>query len=198
MKRLIIIFVSIAALCSCSKFPLQKPVKYDPQPLDPHQGVSCWEFICSNSSFATMKQAVQMCSMEEYYSSPKGGYTYLLLNETAFNSYILPQFGAGDIEEVPVDKMKDILLFHIIKGEYSSYNGTLSYDPVHVITLWENVDAVMTIKLNDDGSLSQKQQDKMCFMDQCGRSTMIKAFASDYLMTNGPAHILSRHCVYVR
>ena len=52
-------------------------------------------------------------------------------------------------------------------------------------------------KLNDDDTLSNKRQDKVTFMDQCGSSTVVYATTSDLLMTNGPAHILSRNCVYV-
>ena len=121
-----------------------------------------------------------------------------LLDDTAFNSYVFTQLEAGSVVDADADRLRDILLFHIIKGEYSSYNGVLSYEPVHVLTLWNHLDAVMTIKLNNDKTLSSKRQDKVTLMDQCGASTVIYARTSDLLMTNGPAHILSRNCVYVK
>ena len=48
MKRIYYILLILSALvCSCDKLPLQKSYPYDPQPLDPHQGVTCWEYISS-------------------------------------------------------------------------------------------------------------------------------------------------------
>jgi hypothetical protein len=185
-----------AAVASCSKLPLQQSHKYAPTSLDRRQGVDCWSYIQSASDLATMKEAIEKCGMQDYYSQSDRKCTYLLLDETAFFTYILPSLEVGDIGEAPVDKLKDILLFHIIKGEYDSYNGAVGYDPVYVLTMWQDVNAVMTIKLDDSVSKSNRQQDRLTLMEQCGRSTAVKATSSDLLMTNGPAHILSRNCVY--
>ena len=199
MKRIYYILLLLSALlCSCDKLPLQKSYPYDPQPLDPHQGVTCWEYISSAEDLGIMKQAIEKCGLMELYAQQKAEYTYLLLDDAAFNSYVFTQLEAGSVADADADKLRDILLFHIIKGEYSSYNGMLSYEPVHVLTLWSSLDAVMTIKLNNDKTLSSKRQDKVTLMDQCGSSTVIYARTSDLLMTNGPAHILSRNCVYVK
>lgn len=185
------------SLIGCDKLPLQRSYDYDPKPLDPHQYMTCWEYIEQDSRLASMKTAVERCALTEYYSQTAQKYTYLLLDETAFTDYILPQLEAASIEEADTEAMKEILLFHIIRGEYNGYNGTLSYDPSHVLTLWEDLDAVMTSKLyNDFDSLSQKLQDRVTFMDQCGHSTVVYATMSNLLMTNGSAHILSRNCVY--
>lgn len=194
-KILLAVLLAAATLTGCEKLPLQRTTKYNPKPLDRRQGVDCWTYINGNPSFSTMREAVEICGMQDYYSED-GGYTYLLLDETAFSSYVLKSLGVQDIGDAPVDRMRDILLFHIIKGRYDSYNGALGYDPVFVITLWKNVDAVMTVKLYNDDSKSRNTQDKVTFMDQCGSSTSFRATASDLLMTNGPAHILSRPCVY--
>lgn len=183
---------------SCDKLPLQKGHDFDPKPLDPHQGVTCWEYISKTYDLALMKQAVEKCGLVELYSQQKAEYTYLLLDDSAFSTYVFQQLGCISVEEADTDALRDILLFHIIKGEYSSYNGMLNYEPVHVLTLWNSLDAVMTIKLNNDKTLSSKRQDKVTLMDQCGSSTVIYARTSDLLMTNGPAHILSRNCVYVK
>lgn len=198
MKKIIFSATIVAlAICSCSKLPLQKQFKYNPEPLDPHQGVSCWQFICENEDLATMKNAIELCGLSDYYSTKESLYTYLLLDETAFNSHILTKYEASSPAEIDPETLRDILLFHIIKGSYSSYYGTISYDPEHVITLWKSQDAVMTIKLLDTSSShSQRQQDRVTLMDQCGSSTVVSATASDLLMTNGPAHILSRPCIY--
>lgn len=197
MKRLYFILMTAALIAvSCDKLPLQKGYDYDPKPLDPHQGMTCWDYITKSQDLAIMKQAVEKCGLTELYAQEKPEYTYLLLDDTAFSSYVFKQLEISSIEEAEADELRDILFFHIIKGEYSSYNGVLGYEPVHVLTLWNSLDAVMTIKLNDDKSLSSKRQDKVTLMDQCGSSTVIYARTSDLLMTNGPAHILSRNCVY--
>lgn len=199
MKRIYFILMTMTLLAvSCDKLPLQKGHDFDPKPLDPHQGVTCWEYISNTHDLALMKQAVEKCGMIELYAQEKAEYTYLLLDDSAFNSYVFQQFEVSSVEDIDTDELRDILQFHIIKGEYSSYNGMLSYEPVHVLTLWNSLDAVMTIKLNNDKTLSSKRQDKVTLMDQCGSSTVIYARTSDLLMTNGPAHILSRNCVYVK
>ena len=196
-KFLLAALLLIAAV-GCSKLPLQQTHKYEPKPLDRNQGVDCWTYVETTPRLATMKAAVELCGMQSYYQETAKKYTWLLLDETAFSTYILPRLGVEVIADAPVEALKDILLFHIIKGEYDSYNGAVGYDPVYVITLWENLDAVMTLKLNNDTSLSSRQQDKLTLMDQCGHSTIVKAAMSDLLMTNGPAHILSRPCIYTR
>ena len=199
MKRIYFILMTMVLLAvSCEKLPLQKGHDYDPQPLDPHQGVTCWEYICKTYDLSIMKKAVEKCGLTDLYSQEEAEYTYLLLDDTAFESYVVRQLGVSSIDDADTEKLRDILLFHIIKGEYSSYNGVLSYEPIHVLTLWNSLDAVMTIKLNNDKSLSSKRQDKVTLMDQCGSSTVIYARTSDLLMTNGPAHILSRNCMYVK
>jgi len=199
MKRLILVLAAAICLAACEKLPLQKQYKYNPEPLDPNQGVTCWEYICSQSNLATMKTAVELCSLTDYYSCAESKYTYLLLDETAFNNYILSSAKVSAVNEMDPDKLTDILLFHIIKGSYSSYYGTISYSPEHVITLWKSQDAIMTIKLFDAATtLSQRQQDKVTLMDQCGSSAVVTATSCDILMSNGPAHILSKPCIYTR
>lgn len=199
MKRIYFILMTVALLAvSCDKLPLQKGHDYDSKPLDPHQGVTCWEYISRTHDLSIMKQAVEKCGLTDLYAQEKAEYTYLLLDDSAFNSYVFKQLEASSVEDADADALRDILHFHIIKGEYSSYNGMLSYEPAHVLTLWNSLDAVMTIKLNNYKTLSSKRQDKVTFMDQCGSSTVIYARTSDLLMTNGPAHILSRNCLYVK
>ena len=199
MKRIYLILMTIALVAvSCDKLPLQKSHDFDPKPLDPHQGITCWEYVTKTYDLQLMKQAVEKCGLTELYSQEKAEYTYLLLDDSAFTTYVFPQIEVSSVEEADADALRNILLFHIIKGEYSSYNGMLSYEPAHVLTMWNSLDAVMTIKLNNYKTLSSKRQDKVTFMDQCGSSTVIYARTSDLLMTNGPAHILSRNCLYVK
>lgn len=183
---------------SCDKLPLQVSHRYDPKPLDPHQGVTCWEYISNARDLSIMKAAVEKCDLVDLYAQEKAEYTYLLLDDTAFNSYVFKQLEVASVADADEEALRNILLFHIIKGEYSSYNGILGYEPVHVLTLWDSLDAVMTIKLNNDKTLSSKRQDEVTLMDQCGSSTVVSVRTSDLLMTNGPAHILSRNCVYVK
>lgn len=196
-KILLALLLAAATFAGCEKLPLQRTSKYNPKALDRRQGVDCWTYINRSTDLVTMREAIEICGMQDYYSE-KHGYTYLLLDETAFSSYVLKSLNVQDIGDAPVDRLRDILLFHIIKGEYDSYNGALGYDPVFVITLWNSVDAVMTVKLYNDDSKSRTVQDKVTLMDQCGSSTSFRATTSDLLMTNGPAHILSRQCVYVK
>lgn len=197
-NKILFAAVLLVAALGCSKFPLQQSHKYEPKALDRNQGVNCWNYVENTPGLSTMKAAVERCEMQSYYTETEKKYTWLLLDDVAFASYVFPSLGVDVLEDAPVDALRDVLLFHIIKGEYDSYNGAVGYDPVYVITLWHHQDAIMTVKLNDDKSLSNRLQDKFTLMDQCGHSTVVKATTSDLLMTNGPAHILSRPCVYTR
>ena len=163
-KILLALLLAAATFAGCEKLPLQRTSKYNPKALDRRQGVDCWTYINRSTDLVTMREAIEICGMQDYYSE-KHGYTYLLLDETAFSSYVLKSLNVQDIGDAPVDRLRDILLFHIIKGEYDSYNGALGYDPVFVITLWNSVDAVMTVKLYNDDSKSRTVQDKVTLMD---------------------------------
>ena len=105
MKRIYyILLILLTLVCSCDKLPLQKTYPYDPQPLDPHQGVTCWEYISSSEDLAIMKQAIEKCGLVELYAQQKAEYTYLLLDDTAFNSYIFTQLEAGSVADADADK----------------------------------------------------------------------------------------------
>ena len=205
----------MAFLTGCDKLPLQKQHKYKPEALDPHQHMPCWEYILTRSDddLMIMAQVIEACDMVEYYSQMEEKRTYLLLNNTAFTntSYgIYRRLGinaavVADLESYPEVKaqLRNILLFHIIKGEYHGYNQTLNYTPLHVITLWQDINSVMTIKLFDGFAsnprvLSRSQQDRLVLMDQCGNSVVISGSTmSNILLDNGAAHVIARECLYV-
>ena len=95
MKRIYFILMTIALLAvSCDKLPLQKSHDFDPKPLDPHQGITCWEYVTKTYDLQLMKQAVEKCGLEELYSQEKAEYTYLLLDDSAFTTYVFPQIKA--------------------------------------------------------------------------------------------------------
>lgn len=203
--------VAMVFTTGCDKLPLQKAKKYNPEALDPHQHMACWDYIQTRPDLAILAQAITACDMTGYYRQIENKYTYLLLNEAAFTnaSYgILKRLGisaVSDVEAFPEmkQKLKNVLLFHIIKGEYHGYNKTLGYDPVHVITLWQDVSSVMTMKLfdgftDDPRVLSNGRQDRLVLMDQCGNSPVIEVTAmTNLLLDNGAAHVIQRECLYV-
>lgn len=198
-KKMIKIFITvlIVLFSACDKFPLQSNDDFNPQKLDIYQHKTCWEFIESRQDiFQNLKEAIIKCGLKEYYIQTERVYTYLLLNDDAFINYIFQELNVSDIESADVDRLKDILLFHIIKGNYHAY-GTLGYDPIHIITCWENANAIMTIKLVD-GKSSSAEQDRLVLMDMCGSSIPIYAVTSNLIMDNGPAHVLGRNCVYIK
>jgi hypothetical protein len=100
---------------------------------------------------------------------------------------------AAKADATKVPALKDILLFHIIKGSYHGY-GTLRYDVVHVETLLGG-DAKMSICISSDGN--QYERDRVKLMTDCGSSTVVYSIACNHICTNGPAHLLDTKCVYV-
>jgi uncharacterized surface protein with fasciclin (FAS1) repeats len=183
-------------LTGCDKFPLQTDYEYNPKKIDIYQHKTCWEFIESRPDIlSTMNEAIVKCGLQNYYTQTERVYTYLLLNNDAFANYIFLQLNVTNVVDADSTKLTNMLLYHIVKGNYSAY-GQLNYDPIHVLTCWNDINAVMTIKLNDTKT-SSADQDKLILMDQCGKSTQFPAVTSNLIMTNGPAHVLGRNCLYV-
>ncbi len=197
INLIILAALTFSLFSSCEEFPLQTEYSYNPKKIDIYQHKTCWEFIESRPDIlSTLKDAVIKCGLENYYTQTDKTYTYLLLNNDAFNSYIFSKLNVTNLADADPTQLKNILLYHIVKGDYSGY-GTLNYDPVHVLTLWNDPNAILTMKLKDTKS-SSVDQDKLLLMDQCGKSVVITAVTSNLMMTNGPAHIINRNCVYVK
>ena len=171
--------------------PLQTNEKYEGESLDPYEGVSCWEFLQKHSDeLGSYIEGIELCGIKDYFTQTTTQYTFLPLTDDAIKADV--DAAKADASLIPA--LKDILLFHIIKGSYHGY-GTLGYDVKHVETLLGG-SAQMSICLQ--GYLNNRWQlDRVQLMTDCGSSTVVYSIACNHICTNGPAHVLDTKCVYV-
>lgn len=194
MKNFIHLFIALAVagtITSCD-LALQRNDEYTGSTLDIYQHKTCWEYMESRPDlFTSMMDGLELCGMTDYYTQTTTTYTYLLLTETA----IAEKVAAAKTDSEQLQELKDIFLFHIIKGEYHAY-GILTYNVTYVDTLLGG-ESKMSMVLQQAAS-DRNKIDRLNLMTNCGSSTVVTAVASNYIMTNGPAHILDDICVYIK
>lgn len=194
MKKIINIVLClfiVGTMGSCD-LSLQTNDDYTGGKLDIYQHKTCWEYMESRSDlFASMMEGLELCDMVDYYTQTTQKYTFLLLTEKA----IADKVAEAKADPSKVQGLKEILLFHIVKGEYHAY-GPLDYNVTFVETLLGG-DAKMSLVLQQHAS-NRNNIDRLNVMTNCGSSKVVTAVASNYIMTNGPAHILDAICVYTK
>ena len=178
----------ILVLSGCLK--LQTNEEYKGESIDPYTDVTCWEFMNSRPDlFSKMIEGIEICGMEELYQKTSGDHTYLLLTDNAI---------ASDVNKATtpenIGALRDILLFHIIVGSYHGYNGTLSYSPTFMETLYEG-EAMMSIMLYGMAS-NEDYIDRITLMSECGSSSTQFSIGANHLCRSGAMHIMKNKCVY--
>lgn len=181
--------VVIVPLLSGCGLKLQRDELYKGGSIDPHENMTCWEFLNAHQDkFSMLISGIEICGMEDLYKQTDQKYTYLALTDKAIS---------GDVNKATTPEMiqalKDILLFHIIKGDYHGY-GTLSYSPTFVETLYKG-DAKMSIMLSGVNS-NEDYIDRIMLMSGCGSSSVRYSVGSNHICTNGPVHVMDDKCVY--
>jgi len=180
----------IAALLSAC-LPLQTNEEYKGEALDPYEGVTCWEFLQNHSDeLASYIEGVELCGLTDYFTQTSTEYTFLPLTDKAIKADV--DAAKADASKIP--DLKDIILFHIIKGSYHGY-GTLGYNVTYVETLLGGDDK-MSICLQSYLN-NRYQLDRVQLMTDCGSSSIVYSIACNHICTNGPAHVLDTKCVYV-
>ncbi len=188
LNKIFSLALALSVMASC--LPLQTNEPYTGESLDPYEGVNCWDFLqLHKDELGCYIEAIQLCGIKDYFTQTTTQYTFLPLTDKA----IKDDLDAAKADATKVPALKDILLFHIIKGSYHGY-GTLRYDVVHVETLLGG-DAKMSICISSDGN--QYERDRVKLMTDCGSSTVVYSIACNHICTNGPAHLLDTKCVYV-
>lgn len=189
-KRILILLAIITAANSCLK--LQTWEKYEGKAVNVELGISCWEYLQQNSeTFPSMIRAIELASLEDCYSQSTEKYTFILLSEKAISSYVT---NLGDNPtSSQILKLRSLLLFHIIRGQYDAYSN-LTYSVQFVDTLLEGderMSMVLTRELTSRGGV-----DRIQFMNDCGSSSVVTAVRSNYILSNGAAHVVDSYCQY--
>jgi len=193
IKALFLLIIN-SILISCEMLPLYTNPEYNGKALDINQNMTCWEFIESRPDLlSNMKTAIEICDLKDLYSQTSKKYTYLLLTNAAINEAELVDASTSEVKK---NDLKNILLYHIIRGNYHAY-GTLGYDVVFVVTLWEDPNAIMSLKLGTSKT-DYNIQDALFAMELCGNSVVRRARTSNLIMTNGPAHVFDNKLQYVK
>jgi len=192
MKKIVtIISIALAVSFLSSCMPLQVNEEYLGESLNPYEGVTCWEFLQKHSDeLGCYIEAVELCGVKDYFTQTNTEYTFLPLTDAAIKS----DLEAAKADAGKVAALKDIILFHIIKGSYHGY-GSLGYDVKFVETLLGG-DSKMSICLQSYLN-NQYQLDRVQLMTDCGSSSIVYSIACNHICTNGPAHLLDKKCVYV-
>ena len=188
--RLFALLAFVLAATSCLE--LQTWEKYEGKSKDVVLNMSCWEYLQQNSeTYPSMIKAIELCELEDCYGQTSEKYTFLLLSEKAIVSYVA---GLGDNpSSSQILKLKSLLLFHIIRGQWDAYS-TLTYQVQYVETLLEGderMSMVLQRLLTSRGGV-----DRIQLMTDCGSSEVVTAVQSNFILTNGAAHVVDKYCQY--
>lgn len=77
--------------------------------------VSAWQFISQTDSFSLMKQAVTITGLENYYSGTDT-LTFIIPRNSAWRAWLKAK-NYLDIASVPVDTLKNVIKYHIVKAK---------------------------------------------------------------------------------
>ena len=204
-KNLILILTvfSILTFAGCEKLPLQKSYEYEGQAIDPHIQMNTWQFMQSRPDvFSLMTEAVEYAGMKSFYEQSAAKYTYLLINNAGMTSFIT-KYGFSSIKNIDVEKVKKLLQYHIIEGEYHAYDKKLPTEPIFVKTLLAGEDGLLTIKVNKSsansvGSPITNGNILINLRPSNFVSASISSVTSNILPTNGAIHVFPGFAYYKR
>jgi hypothetical protein len=191
----------LAIACISCDLELQTSYDYQPASLDPHTGLTAWEYMNSRPDvFSILIDAVEYAGMEDYYSQTDSTLTYLLINNQGMENYVASR-GLSAITGAGVDKVRKLLQYHIIKGEYHAYNKKLPVEPIYVKTLLEGEDGLLTIKVNKSSqpSVGSPIANGNIVVNETSSnfaSKRIGSVTSNILPSNGAIHVFSDFSYY--
>lgn len=187
---------TILALTSC-ELSLQKDYDYESSVADPYVKVAAWEFFQDHKDqFSELIAAIEYTGLKDYYTQTDNKYTFLALNNVAMRDYRDKEFaGAASILDCDQAKVRDMLLYHIIDGEYSSY-GQLQVEPMFVLTLLKGESGLMTMSVWKNPWQAAVGKIIVNQSGSNGKSPQRQAKTSNILPTNGVVHVFEDYCKY--
>lgn len=143
LKLIVAQILLVAAITGCelAGLELQTPYEYDYQSgvYSNETNMTAWEFLQSRPDlFSIMIEGIEYAGLKDMYGQPNS--TYLLLTNKAFNSttvadysyfmtHSFPDPNDPEVMIIPetlelysVEQVKQLLLYHIIKGEWTWSN----------------------------------------------------------------------------
>lgn len=189
-----IVLLCGAGACRVGDMELQQNYHYHASVLDPNINMTTWDFMNSrntageDSLFSIMLDAINYAGLKDLYRQDNG-YTYFLLTDTSFTDPGQGYFhdhNIQSVEEMPVDSIKNLLLYHIVKGTYTSLDLTTT--PQYVSTQYP-ADSVK-MSLNHDGNFT------VIINAFPGSKRQVSVVTSNLRPTNGVIHVLDRYAAY--
>lgn len=191
IERYMGILAVMIGLSGCLDY--QDSYDYEPKNKDHLIYMSAWDFInVRQDVFSLLKQAIEYTELTGVYTQTEQLCTYLLLDNTAMAT-IMTNAQVSNVTDMDKESLKNVLLYHTVDGYYHGV-GTLSFDPVYVVTLWRSQDAIMTLKL--DNTRTYTRYSTLLINDGLGSSTLVRATTSNLLATNGAIHVISKQVIY--
>jgi uncharacterized surface protein with fasciclin (FAS1) repeats len=185
--------------CELVGLKVQKDYQYQQKVLDPTINKTAQEFLTvrTDTLLSFMVEAIQYAGIDPAeYSKPNR--TFLLLHNRAILRYDSKGavdktcfFGKNTVngkpgtkwQDYPVEKVRDLLLYHIIEGEYSFEN--LGTENVTVSTLLAG--KTLTMKLSND------RDSKIRINDFFNSIKIVIPATSGIKATNGTVHIVDNY-----
>lgn len=145
---LVVAVFAFFTFSGCEKLPLQKSYDFEGQAVDTRVNMNAWDYMNSRPDvFSMMTEAVTYAEMESFYQQMDTKYTYLFIDNTGMAAYLVRN-GVIAINNIDVNRVKKMLMYHIIEGEYHAYDKKLPVEPIYVKTLLTGEDGLLTIKVN--------------------------------------------------
>lgn len=206
-KKTLTILFSLSLIFSCEDLPLQKSYKYDGKALDINTKISAYEWLKSRGSqYSVMIEAIEYSDMKSFYSQDSIKYTFLVIENKALETWANNN-GALTISEIDKEKVRNLLKYHIIKGQYSVYDKKCPIEPSFVKTLLDGEDGLLTINCSkssypiynaQDGPVVTSGNIIVNALYANGASPQRTSITTNIITTNGVIHTLSDYCYYKR
>ena len=146
--------------------------------------------------FSELIAAIEYTGLKDYYTQTDNKYTFLALDNTAMQNFRNNECsGVATITECDASKVTDLLLYHIVDGEYSSY-GQLQVDPMFVLTMLKGENGLMTMSVWKNPWQAAVGKILVNQTGSNGKSPQRQAKTSNILPTNGVIHIFENYCKY--
>jgi hypothetical protein len=196
-----ILWSLIIGFMACDNMELQTNYNYKSETLNPHIDLTAWEYMNSRPDiFSLLINAVEYAGMQDIYAQTDSTLTYLFINNTGMESYLSSR-GLSTIAMADVNKIRKLLQYHIINGEYHAYNKKLPVEPIYVKTLLEGEAGLMSLKVNKSSqpSVGSPIANGNIVVNETGSNfagKRISSVTSNLMPVNGVIHVFSDFAYY--
>ena len=197
------LIITIYLLTGCDGLPLQKSFDYDGEAIDPYVYMTAMDWLESKGEqFSVMVEAIKYAEMTSYYTQTDTKYTFLVIQNTALKAWANTN-GGLTISNVEKTKVQNLLKYHIIKGQYSSYNKETPVEPVFVKNLISGENGLITIRCVKSsypiyGEVITTGNIMINTTRSNGVSPQRGSVTSNIFPTNGVIHVFSDYAYYKR